>query len=118
MKTEQERLTETTMLSPQRVMETALQLDYSISRKTRKRYAEMLVARAVRFYIQNNLDQLVVSEDLYRGDDFDCGCSQESADTGRHESLCEYSKKDWYPNLKDGEDHERRFQKEQGALLK
>ena len=53
------------MLSPHRVMEIALQKYYFIKSSVRKRYADMLVARAVRFYIENELDNYVVEDDLY-----------------------------------------------------
>lgn len=96
------------MLAPQRVMEIALQKGYKIPRSIRKRYTELLVARAVRFYIEGNLDAAVIDEDLYNGEDFDCICSQADADKNKHCVGCEYSKKD-YPNLKYSENKQREW---------
>ena len=103
------------MLAPQRTMETILQINYpsSISRNIRKRYCELLVARAVRFYIVNNLDRSVVNEDLYNGEDFDCSCSQGDADKGKHQSTCEFIKYP-YPHLSFSENEEKKYQLRMG----
>lgn len=108
------------MLAPQRVMEIALQTDYpGISSKLRKRYADLLVARAVRFYIDGQLDDLVVQEDLYCGEDFDCSCSQEDADRNKHQAKCEYSNPlTKYVNLDYSEKGETQWQREQTKTLK
>jgi len=59
--------------NPYRTMFYALQINYpSIPEGIRQRYAELLVNRAVRFYIDRELDKLVVDEDLADGKK-DCG---------------------------------------------
>lgn len=91
-------------------MEIALKKEgYVIPRSIRKRYSELLVARAVRFYIESNLDSSTVDEDLYNGEDFDCGCSQEEADKNKHRAACQYSNKNLYPNLEYSEKHQREW---------
>lgn len=77
--------------------------NYSVDKKILDRYADMLIARAVEFYIDSNLDGCTVDEDLYQGDDFDCDCSQEDADDGHHVGKCEYTDPDHYPNIEDSE---------------
>jgi hypothetical protein len=53
------------MHDPFEVMDTALKTNYSgISPLLRKRYARLLVLRAIRFYIENQLDTPTVNEDL------------------------------------------------------
>ena len=88
-------------------MEIALQIDHAgIPSSTRKRYAELLVARAVRFYIENELDGGVVEEDLYNYED-------EYAENMRQDR-----KNNPYPNLEYGEREEKNWQVNQSALLK
>jgi hypothetical protein len=100
-------------------MEIALQIDHpGIPSKLRKRYAEMLTARAVRFYIEGNLDSVVVSEDLYHGEDFSCDCSQSNADRNRHNASCEYAGGKNFVNIADSEKTETEFQRKLSDLLK
>ena len=101
------------MLAPQRTMEIALQIDYSgISSSRRKRYAEMLVARAVRFYIDNELDSSVVSEDLYQECKF---CEYEYPD--HKEEGCKMPLF-IFPNLIYNEKEEAKYQRGLSKLLK
>lgn len=109
------------MLSPQRVMEIALQKYHTIKSSVRKRYAEMLVARAVRFYIENELDDYVVEDDLYTfckncGNEADiinrkpnCACI-DSPSCGK--TVIEYS------NLENSEKGESQWQRELKNLKK
>lgn len=72
--------------------------EYDIPKELVSRYAEILQARAMKFYVEQNLDQSVVDEDLYNGEDFDCSCSQEDADKDMHNPKCQFIT-DPYPNL-------------------
>ena len=99
------------MLAPQRVMEIALQNNWKIPSKIRKRYSEILVARAIRFYVENELDSGVVDEDLYNYQDFDCICTQEEANRNVHNPKCE-AKSHPYPNLDYSAELESKYQKE------
>lgn len=85
------------MIDQIKVIKKALK-DYSVPKKLLDRYSNLLLARAVRFYIEGNLDEAVVQEDLYNGEDFDCGCTQTEADRNRHNPKCEYRISP-YPNL-------------------
>ena len=90
-------------------MEIALQKDYNIKSSLRKKYSDMLVSRAVRFYIETNLDKSVVEEDLYNYEDFDCSCTQEDADRNKHQLRCD-AISDPYPNLSYSIEHEKEWQ--------
>lgn len=54
------------MTNPHKTMETAIKIDYPTVHTERltKRYAKLLVNRAVRFYIEEKLCSSVVDEDL------------------------------------------------------
>jgi len=104
------------MLAPQKLMDISLQNHFIKPVSLRKKYAEILVARAVRFYIENELDSMVINEDLYNGEDFDCSCSQEEADNNIHNPNCEFIKNP-YPNLTFAEKHERNWQKENNKKI-
>lgn len=97
-------------MNPNITMQKALS-DYEIKKGLKERYAKMLVARAVRFYIENHLDGSVVAEDLYNYEDFDCDCDQDHADKGTHFKDC-IALKEPYPNITNSEEHEIKFQKE------
>jgi hypothetical protein len=110
---EGEGVAEIIMLAPQRVMEIALQKNYpGIPSSIRKRYSELLVARAVKFYIESDLDVGVVEEDLYHGEDFDCTCSQEDAHNDKHQALCQYAGGRNYVNLDYSEQEMNEWQKD------
>jgi len=80
-------------------MQAALELNYpEIPQGLRERYANLLVNRAVRFFIENNLDRSVVDEDLADG----------ASDT-EYYSLPEGGKTDLH-NLEYGEGEEQRYQ--------
>lgn len=61
-----------------------------------QRWAKMLEARAVRFYIENHLDQGVADEDLYQGD-------------GNEDSTGEFDPNQPLPNIGDSEVTEQAF---------
>jgi hypothetical protein len=109
------------MLSPQRVMEIALKNYHNIKNSVRKRYAEMLVARAVRFYIENELDDYVVEDDLYM---FCKNCENEvEIINGKPNCECIYSPSCGkiiieYSNLEDSEKEESQWQRELQKLKK
>jgi len=71
-----------------------------IPKKIRARYVALLVSRAVRFYIENELDSSVVDEDLADG----------KSDSGFYESG-EPLKKTDLCNLIYSEKHEAKYQK-------
>jgi len=89
-------------LSPLKAMDLALkQKQYQgIPKKIRARYVALLVSRAVRFYIENELDSSVVDEDLADG----------KSDSGFYESG-EPLKKTDLCNLIYSEKHEAKYQK-------
>jgi len=101
------------MLNPQKTILSRLKFDYSIAPSLREKYAEMLVSRAVRFYLENELDSSVVEEDLIPfcktcGDELDTSdtpinhFTPEEADHKPHIEYC---------NLDHSIEHEEKYQK-------
>lgn len=98
------------MLNPKEVI--ALKLsDYSVPKELRLKYAEMLVSRAVRFYIENHLDSSVVEEDLIP---FCKTCGDEISSDFRHvqEEETDHKAKVEYCNLDYSIEHEEKYQKD------
>lgn len=96
------------MLKPQKAIESRLKFDYNVSPKLRAKYAEMLVNRAVRFYIENTLDSDVVDEDLIPfcktcGDELTMDSEEHFSDTD-HKPVVEYC------NLDHSIEHETKYQ--------
>ncbi len=79
--------------------------DYCSNKALRKRWGIMIKERALRFYLDNELDSYVASEDLLDCDFEDCPCLRD-----KHEKDCKfYGKKPNYCNLSYSEKHERKF---------
>lgn len=105
-------------MNPQKTMETALEIDYNLKPALRTKYAEMLVNRAVRFYIENTLDSSVVDEDLIP---FCSVCGDElTMDTEEHFNPEEagHKEKVEYCNLDHSIEHETKYQQDLSALNK
>lgn len=103
-------------MNPLKTMETALEIDYNLSPEIRAKYAEMLVNRAVRFYIENTLDSDVVDEDLIPfcktcGDELTIDSEEHFSDTD-HKPVVEYC------NLDHSIEHETKYQADLLALSK
>lgn len=83
---------------PVKTMQTYLTDAYgeSIPKNVRERYAKLLVARAVRFYIEGTLDQPTVDEDMYEDE-------EEATMRVNTRAVAEY------PNLDHSEVHEQQF---------
>lgn len=99
------------MLKPQKAIESRLKFDYNVPPSLRAKYAEMLVSRAVRFYLEGHLDSGVVEEDLYP---FCKKCGEELDDTLAHDEEDEYGHKAEveYCNLDHSIEHEEKYQKD------
>ena len=63
--------------------------NYSIPNVIAKRYAPLLIVRAIRFYLENELDNSIVSEDLY-------------AENKKEEEVPIGTRGATYPNLDNG----------------
>lgn len=70
-----------------------------IPRTARERYFRMLTLRALRFYMESNLDAYTIAEDLYDG----------ASDTEFYRSGYAPLKKTDLVNLIDSEQHEAKF---------
>jgi hypothetical protein len=86
---------------PFKMMDLALKHNnfQGIPSTVRARYISMLVSRAVRLYIESELDSLIIDEDLADG----------ASDTGFYESGAPLRKSDLC-NLIYGEEYEAKFQ--------
>lgn len=73
-----------------------------IPRTARERYFRMLTLRALRFYIESNLDAYTIAEDLYDG----------ATDTGFYRRGYAPLKKTDLCNLINSEKHEEKFYQE------
>ena len=79
---------------------------YCSNKKLRKRWAKNLVQRAIRFYVEGQLDRNVADEDLLdcTFEESNCSCLGDKHDKG-----CKYYGKVDYCNLKYSEKHERDY---------
>lgn len=101
------------MLKPKATILSRLKFDYSIPAKVRDEYAELLMSRAVRFYLENSLDSSVVEEDLIPfcktcGEELDLYNLKHIAEEDEkrdHKAVVEYS------NLEHSIKHEKEYQK-------
>ena len=87
-------------LNPFKTVETLLTINYPdyVPDNLRKQYSEILVSRAVRFYLENEMDSSIINEDFH--------------DDAEENEKCNY------PNLEYSRQEEIKYQRELKKLLK